>query len=220
MNYHLSIFLLHVSTYWFVSGLFFISDYFVDKYNLYNEYKISNEKINWKKYKNISLSVISKQLYVSLPLALLLDKYNILIYESNNSYIYSLCKLIIMAFLQDIYFYHSHLLLHYSSLYKYHKKHHEQKIQVVAVGALYSDYFEFIFSSLLSFFVPAFIVKPNYLEYQIWNLMATFNILITHSGYKHLSNEHDLHHKKLTCNFGSGIMLCDKFYGTYIEEKS
>ena len=47
------------------------------------------------------------------------------------------------------------------------KKHHEQKIQVVAVGALYSDYFEFIFSSLLSFFVPAFIVKPNYLEYQI-----------------------------------------------------
>tara|TARA_Y100000389_G_scaffold157871_1_gene159142 strand:+ start:348 stop:1004 length:657 start_codon:yes stop_codon:yes gene_type:complete len=218
MNFHFSTFLTHMTTYWTITGLFMVSDYLVDTYNTYNDYKITNEKINWKKYKNMSISVLTKQCCIILPISCIMDKYQLYIHEYGYLSYMSILRLIMIIFLQDVYFYHTHRILHISRLYKYHRKHHEQKIQVVAVGALYSDYFEFIFSSLLSFFIPAFFVQTNYLEYQIWNILATVNILITHSGYKSLSNEHDIHHKKLTCNYGSGIMLCDKFYGTYVEE--
>ena len=51
MNFHFSTFLTHMTTYWTVTVIFMVSDYLVDTYNTYNHYKISNEKINWKKYK-------------------------------------------------------------------------------------------------------------------------------------------------------------------------
>ena len=59
-----------------------VSDYLVDTYNTYNHYKISNEKINWKKYKKMSMSVLTKQCCVILPgNHLLIDKYQLYIHE-------------------------------------------------------------------------------------------------------------------------------------------
>ena len=205
------IFCVHNISYWLTSGIFFIADKLVYNMNLEKKYKIQPRKIDWKKYKMFAMGVLKNEIFMSLPLSLLFDYYNLNLHLFTVS---PLKQLPVIIVLHDFLFYHAHRACHSKILFKFHKQHHKLTIPV-GVGALYASPFEHIFVNILPAMLPPKIIGAEFYIEIIWILLATINVVMAHSDYKKFSENHDLHHTQKNVNFGLGFFIFDRLYGTY-----
>ncbi len=111
-------------------------------------------------------------------------------------------------------FYIFHYTLH-KWLYKYHKRHHEliKGDSLLGVGALNMDWIEFIFTLSL----PAVVLFTIPLHWHIgFVIFGSWALVDSHSNNPLLKNtQHNIHHKELDKNYGFGLFIFDRLFGTY-----
>ena len=128
-----------------------------------------------------------------------------------------LIKLVGTYIVTDVYFFHVHIMLHQSQLYKpLHKLHHKFQAPF-AIAALYSTGYEMvILNTFAGGLGPIIFQLPSPYLY-IWFVITSLNAVCTHSGYTFsflIDGEHDYHHVSFKYNYGVSNFL-DKLYGTY-----
>jgi len=196
-----NVFLIHFVCYW-------IMVYLYDK-------EIPTETFN----KSALLSLKNQILYTYPTINLLFRYYPI----KDDNFLLSFGYLPILAVTGDIYFYITHRPLHTKMLFKYHKSHHTGRIHVAK--ALDGDGIEHIVGNLGS--VISGILLLQYIGFIIniyilglWVGIATITTCYSHSKYRCPLDDglHYLHHKRLRCNYGTGLYLMDRLVGTYRVE--
>ena len=102
------------------------------------------------------------------------------------------------------------------------KTHHRGKVHVAK--SLDADLIEHLIGNLGSFIAPFILfhimdIPFNMIIYNIWVAIATLNTCVSHLGYKAFGDKgvHNLHHKYLKCNYGTGFYILDRLLGTYKE---
>lgn len=118
----------------------------------------------------------------------------------------------------DISFYITHRILHIPPLYEwFHKKHHEVK-NPIGISAIYTTIGDLYFANLLPIaWVPLLVITSS-LIYKFWVILSILStVCIAHSGYRDLSEFHDIHHRYFKYNYGNSYFM-DKMLGTYYHE--
>lgn len=116
----------------------------------------------------------------------------------------------------EIWFHHSHLLLHHPFFYKrVHKKHHDF-IEPYALVSVYCTISEFFICNFPTVVIAPILFNITGYYLYIWVFLASLDVTLAHSrlfNFKIYSNLHDLHHKYMNCNYGV-IDIFDRLYGT------
>ncbi len=149
-----------------------------------------------------------------------------MLYVFADTWHQKLLKYIVSALLADMWFYHMHRLFHTKLFYKWHATHHAY-VQPHALAALYCSAAEMVLINQLSVAITFRIFNYSLAELVFFNILLALNALKGHSGlqlyegwiYEKLarlgftSELHDLHHKKMVCNYGVTYII-DYLYGT------
>ena len=204
-------FILHITTYWITSLIFFIIDISCLDLN----------HINWKKYPKAIKVSLYNQFFISLPTLCVLSRplANSIESSINDSWYLILLKLFVIINLSNLLFYSFHRILHIHWFYKnIHYLHHEF-IEPVAVATLYAHPVEHLFSNTLSFLIPLILIGTTYKITMGYLVLGTLSGILAHVDYKFIpfENEHLLHHKLYKYNYGFGGYL-DKLFGTYLTK--
>lgn len=125
-------------------------------------------------------------------------------------------ELLVTKYLTDISFYTTHKILHYPPLYEmFHKKHHEVK-NPISIAALYTTVGDMYFANLIPLAWTPLLVITSKFTYDLWIVLSIFmTVSVAHSGFKKLSEFHDIHHKYFKYNYGNGLFmdkLCKTLY--------
>ncbi|KAI5249983.1 hypothetical protein E4T43_00408 [Aureobasidium subglaciale] len=86
----------------------------------------------------------------------------------------------------------------------------------IALSAQYAHPLEYLFSTILPFWLPAQLLGCHIVTCFVFWSAATVETVIAHSGYDFftiLSKKHDLHHEKNRVNFGT-LGFLDWLHGT------
>jgi sterol desaturase/sphingolipid hydroxylase (fatty acid hydroxylase superfamily) len=165
-----------------------------------------------------ALPLVSFNVFVTIPLS-------ILIFQPLQSTMqpfnfYQLLHIPAYVIISDFVFYVIHRLLHTSKLYKIHKIHH-RFTRPMALASIYSHPLEIFFGNIVPLFVPIVIFNSSFPILYAWTFLITFETTYSaHSGIKNRGGEgHDLHHKLFNFNYGSGFLIFDKLFGTYMREE-
>jgi sterol desaturase/sphingolipid hydroxylase (fatty acid hydroxylase superfamily) len=122
----------------------------------------------------------------------------------------------------ETFFYFSHRLLHFGSLYRsIHKVHHEFR-SPVALAAAYAHPIEFIVGDIIPLMLPPILLRSHLLLFWIWTIFGNISTQIHHSGYRfpwtyeHVTEQpdfHDFHHENFVGNYGV-LGFYDWLFGT------
>lgn len=193
-------------SYWvtyFVAGCLF--------YNNTNEKIMTNSMITTQNLLN-TLGVNALITFLFIPIANMIPP--IIIY-SDTWYGY-IARILTALIIGDLCFYWSHRLMHKPFFYYLHKKHHLYVIPHSLAG-LYTSPIEMLISNHLSMVLALKLVSCYSVDMLILeSAVVALNILKSHNSDKiwEGSQHHDLHHKKMNCNFGFSYMT-DIIFGTY-----
>lgn len=141
----------------------------------------------------------------------------------NYSYIRLFTEFFIVCFINDIFYYIFHRIVHFPQFYWIHKDHHSYRKNSFALVNHY-----LLSSEICIFIIPA-TIGPILLQshiYIVWMYMIWTNFTGTygHSGYNFkLLNifinptDHDNHHKYPKTNFSTGFFysIVDRLFNTY-----
>lgn len=133
--------------------------------------------------------------------------------------------ILLMAILHEFGFYTIHRIMHsYPFLYKYHKIHHEYKMNTT-LAALHNHPIDFILSIGGPFLLAVATVNPHSLSLFQFYLWTVFTNLDDHVGYSFpwsparwfpfaaTTNEHEFHHSKNIGCFGSKLTVFNLLFG-------
>jgi sterol desaturase/sphingolipid hydroxylase (fatty acid hydroxylase superfamily) len=144
--------------------------------------------------------------------------------------------------LQDVYFYFIHKLLHNKYIYKYiHKTHHEITDPNIFVS-YYENPLEHIFAWSMPYLILPNLISINYYAYIYFVFLSTLISLEGHSSYSLYykyryigiffedsnpdniylfcdTTHHDIHHKKISCNYGLYTTLLDRLFLTLHKKR-
>ena len=114
----MKLFLIHFSVYWILSGFYYILDTIIDKNKTVEYYKQNKIDTRYWKYCHDSIKgAIINQLFITLPVILLINDYVII--NCKYYFILELLKLLFYTLCIDIWFFHLHYAFHLSpTLYK------------------------------------------------------------------------------------------------------
>lgn len=121
-------------------------------------------------------------------------------------------RFLICILVSDFWFYFIHILFHQTSLYKWHKLHH-QFYETYPLVALYASPFEAIFCDFLAIGIGPAMLNMSTYEMQIWMIFMALHALTIHSTLYH-GVDHTVHHSRLGCNYGL-FSIADRVFGTY-----
>lgn len=133
------------------------------------------------------------------------------------SWWWTLLTVVAMALITEVAFFAGHYWLHTKWLYKHvHKVHHRYRAST-AWSAQYAHPFEYVVGNIVPIGLPMVLLAPDLLTIVLFGLVAVLNTQLVHSGYQlpfaPWAIPHDLHHYKVTVNYGSmGIM--DRLFKT------
>jgi len=160
---------------------------------------------------------LKNQVLSTLPLCLLFFNHYPIVY---TDIFFSLCCIPLIIVMSDFYFYCSHRPLHTSLLWKYHRTHHHNTVSVAK--SLDADLLEHVIGNLGSFIIGFLVfwyygVVFNVYVYHMWVLASTLSTCVSHSNKRVFGDRgiHEIHHKHLKYNFGTGFYLMDRIMGTY-----
>jgi sterol desaturase/sphingolipid hydroxylase (fatty acid hydroxylase superfamily) len=154
-------------------------------------------------------------------------KENLKIVNTDFSFMQISIKIIIILFLNDLWFYFIHRwILHNKFLYKYiHKQHHESKNPNI-----YSTYFvsisEMILHGVFLLSVP-FFIEVNIEMFILGPIISSMIQASNHSNYNLFENNkffmspifHRKHHQVNKGNYGQILQIWDKILGTCVKEE-
>ena len=148
-----------------------------------------------------------------------------------------------LSFLSEIIFdffhYWAHRLSHSNKfLYKIHKEHHKHKYPT-AITTFYQHPIDLIISNSIPALLSAYIVRLSLFQLSILSVYKTFVEIGGHTGKKLYptcsfpqinalpkllgielySEDHDVHHTHVTCNYSKRFSIWDKIYGTFVSHK-
>ena len=128
--------------------------------------------------------------------------------------IHIIWQLPVIVVLTDFIFYACHRVFHYNkTLYVHiHEQHHKYD-PPIAPAALYSHPIEHLCINLSSTVLPMFLVKASFPVALLWTMIASINVVIAHS--KIHGGAHTGHHKYKTFNYGVGLLVFDRIFGTF-----
>ena len=234
-------FLLNFSIHWTLCAAF----YLIDMYLYNNNHKKANgdrewswmgmrklqptKRPQWADYIKASKVTVFNQLCLNLPGGYVLAT----MWTSTSKPLLALPTawtmvrdLAIFAAVEEVGFYTFHRMFHHPRIYKYvHKLHHEFTAPM-ALASIYAHPLEHIVANLFPLTSGPLLVRaffPNQpgaghlLTFWLWTILATLNVIITHSGYMIPffpdSTHHDFHHMRFNENFGV-FGLLDYLFGT------
>ena len=193
----LILFLIHITCYW---GMVYTYDDISS-----NDFSIAVK------------NSIKNQFFITLPTIFILLNYYPVTYDN---FLISFGGIPILIITGDIYFYLSHRPLHSKLLWRFHKTHHKGKVCIAK--SLDADILEHLIGNLGSFAIG--IILLHYLGFifhiyilYLWVAISTINTCISHSnGNAPYDNGiHNIHHKFLKCNYGTGFYILDRLLGSY-----
>lgn len=186
-----SLFLAHIISYWTTVYIY------VQRLNQWSEE-------SWDVIKNVLIN----QFMITPMYWFLFQNYPDPLPPQN--FIWQLPAIVILT---DIIFYVCHRVFHLNkTLYMHvHEQHHEYD-PPIAPAALYSHPIEHLCINLSSTVFPMFIVKASFPVALFWTIAASINVVVAHSNIH--GGAHTNHHKYKTCNYGVGLLLCDRIVGT------
>lgn len=120
----------------------------------------------------------------------------------------------------DLWFYISHVLLHYPKFYKIHKQHHiKQHDKLEWYDTNEGHYIEHLLQPL-GMFIPCFFNSFSYKYFFIAYIFIAIRALMRHDNrFTYLiGNHHILHHKYPNYNYGE--YWIDKLCGTVYPNKN
>lgn len=126
-------------------------------------------------------------------------------------------QLVAMGLLTELFFFSGHRWLHTKWLYRHvHRVHHRFRAPS-AWSAQYAHPFEYAIGNVLPLGLPMILVAPDLLTILCFGVIALLNTQLVHSGYQlpiaPWTIPHDLHHYKVTVNYGS-LGLLDRVFRT------
>ena len=123
-------------------------------------------------------------------------------------------ELVLTAIITEILFYIFHRIVHIPFLYKrFHKLHHSVTIPV-SVATLYVDQWDMLFSNSIPLVFPVFFICSTTITAKIWFIFILTESILSHAGYKYLSEAHNKHHTNTNINYGNNLFM-DKLFRTY-----
>lgn len=213
---------IHIFTYWGLSIFFFILDYICYKTETVEKYKKNKiTKKYWNYCYDSAKSALYNQIFVTLPILYYINYYSNIIFYDYYTFINEIYKFLFYIFCIDIWFFTFHYLFHkIPFLYqKIHKFHHRESIPS-AVSALDAHIIEHLLINISSILIGPILWPGYYLTIYFYIFLTTANSCISHSGYKNylVGEEHNIHHKMTKYNYGIGLYLLDKLFGTYKKD--
>lgn len=142
---------------------------------------------------------------------------------------------LVSTFVAETGFYFAHRLMHETSLYYWHKRHHEYKDSTV-----YATFYVGLLDSIITDFIPAGfgIVFFEMHQWTVWmfTLPLILNALRVHCGYDNgrlslfgfdasvtlplctdAERTHDMHHRHNVGNYGGAYFIWDRLLGTWLD---
>jgi sterol desaturase/sphingolipid hydroxylase (fatty acid hydroxylase superfamily) len=197
MYHDIGLFLTHISCYWIMVYIY--------------------DNKHQSDFKSGVFNSIKNQIFVTYPIINIIFRYYPINYYN---FTFSLGYIPILIVIGDIYFYLSHRPLHSKLLWRFHKTHHRG--MACCAKSLDADILEHLFGNIGSFVIGIFIlyyfkiVINIYIVYG-WTAVATINTCICHSAgkSKYDNKIHEVHHKYLKYNYGTGFYIMDRLFNSY-----
>jgi sterol desaturase/sphingolipid hydroxylase (fatty acid hydroxylase superfamily) len=141
----------------------------------------------------------------------------------------NIIDLLCLTIVNEFGLYVGHRLMHEKPfLYKYHKIHHEFKVNVI-MAAQHLHVVDFIFTNAVPALLAICVVNPHSLTLFQWTIWAVVANLEEHAGYEFpwsplrwfpfsvASDEHAFHHSKNLGCYSSKITIFNTLFGGYEE---
>ena len=149
--------------------------------------------------------------YTAWPALFVSGMYTPPLPEDDGWWIRAMWQLVACVVLTDIFFYPLHRLMHTKWMYaRFHKIHHEFK-DPIGAAALYSGRLEHALVNVLPPMLAPAVVGCDETVFLVWTCVATVNTVIAHAEEE---GQHTVHHGTFLRNYGVGLMLMDRVFGT------
>jgi len=203
---------MHLSIYFLTSTYYSILDYYrVPKCDNSSKYPTIKRYI--EVLPNVALNLAANVFMLNNLDIIVANFYN----DYHNNIAFYPVGFIICIIWADAWFYITHWYMHYNRfLYKYIHKAHHMYTDPFAFSSFDSNLIEHIVVNVGS--VSGGAIIAGYLglfdknHTGVWFLLTTYTSCVAHSGY---TIKHYLHHKHINYNYGQGIYLLDRVFGTY-----
>jgi sterol desaturase/sphingolipid hydroxylase (fatty acid hydroxylase superfamily) len=218
--------IVHEVAYFLAFAPFFIADFFPSL----RKYKIQPNKVNdktqmWKCFKRLMFL----HFVIELPMMIMSHPILTFLGMTMELPLPSLSSILTMCaasfFIEDLYFYWVHRLLHYGWFYKnIHKVHHDHQ----APFGIAAEYAHPIETVVLGFgtLIGPYIFARHLISLWIWVVVRVFQTVEVHSGYDFPislnrwvpfwggAKFHDYHHETFVGNYSSTFTIWDWMFGT------
>ena len=219
--YQLCILTWYINTVWFwmINSVLIWADY--NNPEQWVKYKIqegTNIPLDMNKFWHVIRIVLVNQFYALI--------FYLIAYYFTSEFVHAeklptfnrlIYELLFIILIEEIFFYYGHRLLHTRFFYKrFHKVHHEWTSSI-GVVSIYCHPVEHIMTNIFPVILGPLLMQSHIMVIWLWSSLATFNAVLTHSGY-HLPwmsspEAHDYHHKTFTEIYGVFGIL-DYLHGT------
>ena len=116
--------------------------------------------------------------------------------------------------MSDLLFYAVHRLLHTKPFNRFHSKHHQWSIDE-PFGAFDASVVEHCAGNVFPFIVGSLLAGLQQVELAGFVTFVTFSSVLAHWA---TDGPHALHHKNTSVNFGAGLFIADKVFGSFARE--